>query len=192
MKKIAAAVQSTINDTVASANDRLAQARAEFNARQAEKAQAAAPTAQPEVEDMPAFSAEQEATMAAAQNLFATFRMPSITRLLCGIVFGLAVATGVGVIMGYAISALMIGAMAMTGSAFLANAIYIVGMIYTAYKGMRVTLKAAGYVVSGNVDKTFGGVTGTIGSWFKRQPQVIQVVQAAAPVTNGAFTPASA
>jgi hypothetical protein len=178
MKKIAAAVQSTVNTKVASANERLTQARAEFEARK--QAKAAAPTAQPAADESVPFTAEQQETMAAAENLFSTLKLPSMSRLICGVIFGIALAAGFGILMGYVVSALMIGAMAMTGSAFIANCIYVLGMIYAFIKGAKISVRGAAYIISGNVDKTFGGVTSTVGSWFKRQPQVIQVVSSGA------------
>ena len=91
-------------------------------------------------------------------------KLPSWKRVLCATVLSLVAGMAIGYVGGALIAVLMVGALALGAPMFLAQVIYVLGMIITLYLGYR-----AGKYIGANVfDKTidakcsaaYGWVTG--------------------------------
>lgn len=182
MKSIAN--NTAVKTNAANTKAKLAAARAEFEARKAQEqavAEAAAPQAfAPEAEE----ARRMEAVSSAVNTIMGEFNMPSWSRVITGVVLGILVAGGFGWLFGHVLAALIIGAITMTGSLFIGQIIYWLGLIYAMFKGGKVAAKVSGYVINGGIDTTMNKVKG----WFAAKPIVQQAQQ-----FTGAFTkPAAA
>lgn len=93
---------------------------------------------------------------AAFEACFGTAKMPSIKRLLIAFVLTIAVSLGAGYLIGFVLEYLVIGALMLTGSAFLGIMIYIFGIFFGMYAGGKIGGFIYNSVVNERIDAAYG------------------------------------
>ncbi len=112
--------------------------------------------ASPEAEDK-AFTAYFESLLAG---------MPSWKRVLCALAMSLTVASGIGYLGGMLVAYLVVGALVLGSSAFVASIIYVLGMIVAVYASYRAGSFAYMNVIDKTVDAQFSKAKGWVTGLF--------------------------
>jgi hypothetical protein len=122
----------------------------------------------------------RRAKLASALNdILADFEMPSWKRLAIGTVIGLVAAAGAGWMLGTVVGMLVVGAVAMTGMAWLGWVVWALGMIVTFIACSMLGRSTAAYIVTAKIDEHAGAVKNKVLGWFKSKDK--------APIITGAF-----
>lgn len=143
------------------------------------KARASSPVPAPLVEEAKPFdpAAEDAARRAKIDSAWATlmegFEVPSWKRSITGLVLGIAAAAGTGYLTGLVAGMLIVGAVALTGMAWLGWVIGALAMVLGAWLGGRVGSAVFGYIADKKIDDHFGSVKAKATSWF-RKPEIVQ------------------
>lgn len=90
---------------------------------------------------------------AAYQDVMASFALPTWKRTLVATVLSMLSAFGAGYLIGQVTGMLMIGALAVTGSSFLAWTVFVLGCVVAMYAGMKIAGKVATYVMTEQIDR---------------------------------------
>lgn len=124
--------------------------------------------------DPAAEDAARQAKIASAFDvLMDSFELPSWKRTLCALVLGCATAFGVGYLVGMIAGTLIVGAVALTGMAWVGYVVAVLGVVLAAIAGGKVGNIVACYVLDKKVDLHFGVVKNKVTGWFKR-PAIVQ------------------
>lgn len=96
------------------------------------------------------------------------FGEPTVTwkRELAAWTLGLAASIGVGYVLGFVIEVVMIGVMAVTGSATLAILSWVAGLILAMYAGAQASTLVYTAVRTKGVDRAYENAKTTITGWF--------------------------
>ncbi len=92
--------------------------------------------------------------------------MPSGTRILCAWIASAVVSAGIGYVGMQLIAYLMIGAMVLTGSAFLASTVYVLGMLLVILASFFAGIGAHLEVISEKIDARYSEAKNYINSFF--------------------------
>lgn len=87
-------------------------------------------------------------------------------RIAVAWIIGLAAGFGVSYIMTSLVTYAVIGAMLLSGSVFITNLVYIVGLIITMYASYRTSIFVHLKVIDRSVDETFANVSNKVRGWF--------------------------
>ncbi len=157
------------------AEQRAELARLRKEKREKAKAAALATTNEPaQPFDPIAEDLKRQAEMAGAwETLMKGFEVPSWKRTLAGVVLGLAAASGVGYVIGTVAGMLIVGAVALTGMAWIGYVIAVLALVLSAWVSARVCGAVFGYVADKRVDEHVGAIKSTVGGWFKAKPVVM-------------------
>ena len=112
--------------------------------------------ASPEAEDK-AFTAYFESLLAG---------IPSWKRVLCALALSFTVSAGIGYLGSTLVVSLVIGAVVLGSSAFMANIIYVLGMIVAVYASYRAGSFAYMNVIDKTVDAQFSKAKGWVTGLF--------------------------
>lgn len=127
--------------------------------RQARNTKATKPVIEVKDEELKresAFSRWQQST----EELFGAYNVPSHRRAMAGMVAGCIVGAGLGYAGGQLLTMITVGAMALSGSAFLALLIYVIGIALICYATFTAGVKTMNYVVSSKLDEHVAKVRG--------------------------------
>lgn len=105
---------------------------------------------------------------AAWATLMEGFEVPSWKRTLAGVVLAMAAAFGTGYLIGSVAGMLIVGAVALTGMAWLGWVIMALGIVLGAWCGGRVASAVFGYIADKKIDLHFDGVKSSMSSWFRK------------------------
>ncbi len=93
-------------------------------------------------------------------------QLPGWKRVLFSFVAALASGYLIGSVAAVLIDILFTGAIAVTGSMFVAWLMYSVGIIVTIYLGFKAGAAVSRYILGGKIDAHAGQVKDTVGGWF--------------------------
>ena len=111
---------------------------------------------------------------AAGDELLCELKAPSKVRLVAAYVIGLAASIGTGFIAASLVEVVMTSVLTLTGSAFLAMMIWVVGLVLAVYFGMHAFSAGFGYVLSDTCTRHINvakRVPSRIASFFRRTPK---------------------
>jgi len=91
-------------------------------------------------------------------------------RILLAWVVGLATAFGVSYVITSLATYAAVGALMLTGSAFISVFIYVVGIIAAIYASYRVSVFVHLKVIDKSVDAAFANVSNKVRGWFGNKP----------------------
>lgn len=103
-------------------------------------------------------------------DLMEGFEVPSWKRSLTAAVLAIAAAGGTGYLIGVVAGMLIVGAVALTGMAWLGWLIIALAIVLSAWASSRIAGAVFGYVADKRVDAHFDGVKSTVTGWFKAKP----------------------
>jgi hypothetical protein len=109
----------------------------------------------------------QQRFNAAYEALAAKLGVPSLWRTIGAWVLSIAVAAGVGRLIGVVFDALMMAVFAGTGSAFLATIVWVIGLITAFIAGWKIGGVVFDYVAQGQIDLHYEAVKGKVLGFFK-------------------------
>lgn len=109
------------------------------------------------------------------RQMFATFgvALPSWKRTLIAVVLSIAAGAAIGSVSSVFLDILLVGAMSVTGSMFLATCLYVIGLIISMVIAWRVGKRILGYVLSGNIDRDASIAKDKVMGFFKSEPKEI-------------------
>ena len=111
---------------------------------------------------------------AAGDELLCELKAPSKVRLVAAYVIGLAASFGTGFIAASFVEVVMTSVLTLTGSAFLAMMVWVIGLILAVYFGMHAFSAGFGYVLSDTCTRHINvakRVPGRIAGFFRRTPK---------------------
>lgn len=111
---------------------------------------------------------------AAGDELLAEMKAPSTTRLVAAYVIGIAASIGTGFLAASVVEFTMTAVLTLTGSAFLAMMVWVVGLVLAVYFGMHAFSAGWGYVLSNTCTSHIEAVKRTparVASFFQRAPK---------------------
>lgn len=109
------------------------------------------------------------------RELFASFgvELPSWKRTLAAIVLAIAAGAGIAMVSNTFLDILLVGAMSVTGSMFLATCLYLIGLVISMVIAWKVGKRIMGYVLSGSIDNDAGIVKDKFMGFFRSEPKEI-------------------
>lgn len=107
-----------------------------------------------------------QARMHAAVNEFFSGSVVSWKRIVLAWIVGLAAGFGVSFVLSSLVTYAVVGAMLLSGSAFIINAVYIIGMIITIYASYRASVFVHLKVIDKSVDKLIANASHSVRGWF--------------------------
>lgn len=113
-------------------------------------------------------AARFEKINAAWATLMEGFEVPSWKRTLTGVVLAMAAAFGTGYLIGTVAGMLIVGAVALTGMAWIGWVIMALSLVLGAWAGGRVATAVFGYIADKKIDSHFDGVKSLATRWFRK------------------------
>lgn len=111
---------------------------------------------------------------AAGDELLCELKAPSKVRLVAAYVIGLAASFATGFLAASFVEIVMTSVLTLTGSAFLAMMVWVIGLILAVYFGMHAFSAGFGYVLSDTCTRHIEAVKRTparVASFFRRAPK---------------------
>lgn len=106
------------------------------------------------------------ARMHAAVEDFLNQPVVSWKRVMCAWIAGLTVAVGVGYLGGIFAAYLTVGAVLVSGSAFIGMLMYCLSLVFAAYLGFKLSVFTHMKIIDGSVDEMFVSVRNSVRGWF--------------------------
>lgn len=113
---------------------------------------------------------------AAGDELLCELKAPSKVRLVAAYVIGLAASFATGFLAASFVEIVMTSVLTLTGSAFLAMMVWVIGLILAVYFGMHAFSAGFGYVLSDTCTRHIEAVKRTparVASFFRRTPKEV-------------------
>lgn len=118
-------------------------------------------------DDPSAFERAYARYQEAQDEVMKFFNAPGWKRTLCAIVSGLAIAVGTSYIGGTLVEWMLVGAVAMNSSMFIATISAILGVLLTMYYGGKLAGRVAGAVLTGEADERALAAYDAVRGFFK-------------------------
>jgi hypothetical protein len=89
----------------------------------------------------------------AQDYLLKFFKAPTWKRTLCAFVTTIAIGVGIGMFAGSILNWMLVGAVAVNASLFIAMVVYVIGALAAAYFGGKLAARIGGAVLTGEADE---------------------------------------
>jgi hypothetical protein len=131
---------------------------------------------QPEIIDVDPVELKRNKFYQAQSEYLDALGIPTERRAMVAFSIGLATSMAVGATIGKITTMAMVGAVMLTGSAFLAMMIWIVGVVLAIYCGVKSFSMAFDYIAKGEIDRDVirakewsENKVAQVRGWFKKQ-----------------------